>query len=146
METIRFVAISDIGSPMRVRLLLHSSQQGVMPHAPLTSLMQAAFVREEGVGQNGAHWRQYADGTMMQWGRGQGVDQLVTFPREFEQACWHVSLTNDETAGADKLVVRSALQVTKASFIAEGRFVDFTSGGVMGGSAITGFRWLAWGI
>jgi len=136
-----FIALSDIVAPEKIRMLLHMPSQGAPAHAPLPALIKAAFTRDQGT-----NWRQYADGTLVQWGQGQGVDPLVTFPRQFDTACWHVSLTCDGMAGANRLVVHAALNVTRFSFTAQGRFIDFSnSDHVVGGSTTTGFHWLAWG-
>jgi len=139
MEIGSFIALTNISAPEKIRLMVHTPREGVMgAHAPLPSLVRAAFIRERGI-----DWCQYADGTLIQWGQGQGIDPLVVFPREFDKVCWHVCLTSNESQGGNQLVVRAALNVTRLSFTAEGRFIDFTGGG---GQATTGFSWLAFGV
>jgi len=139
-----FIALDRIDAAQKVRLLVYVAGQGErVAHAPLTSLVRSALVRSGGEG-----WRQYGDGTLVQWGQGSGVDPQITFPRPFPQLCWHVSLTNLQTAGENRLVVRSAIELTPASFIAEGRFIDFSGSGaiVTGGQALSGFGWMAFGM
>jgi len=138
METTQFIALPAIGAAEKIRLLVYiGAQAGKVAHAPLSSLMKAGLTLEQGAG-----FRHYADGTLIQWGQGSGVDPLVTFPRSFSKICWHVSLTNHDLPQADRLVVRSASHLTLSSFVAQGRFVDFSGGG---GSADTPFSWMAFG-
>jgi len=138
METTQFIALPAIGAAEKIRLLVYvGAQAGKVAHAPLVSLMRAGLIAEQGAG-----FRHYADGALVQWGHGSGVDPLVTFPRSFSQGCWHVCLTNHDLPQADRLVVRSASNITLSSFVAQGRFVDFSGGG---GSADTPFSWMALG-
>jgi len=138
MEKTHFVALNDIGAAEKVRLLVYAQPQAAkIAHAPLSALMRAGFVRDQGTG-----WRLYADGTLIQWGESRGIDPLITFPRAFHHNCWHISLTSHERPTPDGLVVRNSVDVTRFSFTAVGHFVDFQGGS---GPAETGFSWMAWG-
>jgi len=139
----QFIALSDIGAAEKMRLLAYVSAEGdKVAHAPLSALVGAAFVRHQELEQ-ATGFRQYADGSLIQWGQGQGIDPEVMFVRPFSQSCWHVSLTGGQEVDTNRMVIRSAINITLSSFVAQGRFVDFSGGG---GHADTGFGWMAFGI
>jgi len=138
MEQTQFFAVDRIGAAEKTRLLVYADPQGRrISHAPLSALMAAGFQRDQG-----ANWRQYADGTCVQWGTSSGIDPLVSFARPFDVRCWHVSLNVEQGSSADRLVTCSSLDVTRFSFTAQGRFVNFQGGG---GVADAVFHWMAWG-
>jgi len=139
METTQFIALPDIGAAEKIRLLVYmGAGAGRVAHAPLPALMRAGLIFEQGAG-----FRRYGDGTLVQWGQGSGIDPLITFPQTFSQSCWHISLTTIGAGVADRVIVRQASTVTLSSFVAEGRFIDFAGGG---GNADTPFYWMAFGI
>jgi len=124
-------AIAKIANPNKIRVLILGS--GRIAHAPLPDLLCI---------NQGAGWREYADGTLIQWGEGQGVNPLVTFPRVFPNLCWHVSVNVSHMA-ENRLTLRMATGVSTGSFTCSGR--DMPLDGSPGGQASGDFTWMAWG-
>jgi len=124
-------AIEKITNPHKIRVLLSSS--GRTAHAPLPDL----FCINQGTG-----WREYADGTLIQWGEGQGVNPLVNFVRPFPHLCWHVSVNVSHMA-ENRLILRMATGVSNHSFTCSGR--DMPLDGSPGEQASGDFTWMAWG-